>query len=336
MNQLSAIPEPLKSYRMFRSSNVNVARHAVGQKFGSHDLQIQGGRYPFVARYNHAPGERLSLNYLSYGSAVEIEPGELIHYYQVQLPWEGRAEIFSGQERVVSAPQTAVVLNPVRKVRMIWREGCEQLLLHIHRNALHTAAERMLGCHLPQPVLFRARMPLTSSAKKVWSQKLLTSFQIAERNLAFNGTKSRRQTLMEEELITGLLLAHESSISPLLRLMGNGSPNPLVKRATRFMIDNLSEEMSISQIAQDAGCSVRTIQTAFRERMSCTPMQFLQSARLNYAHYLLHSAPKDKLVRNIAYEAGFSHLGRFSIAYRKAFGTRPGTVLTAETNAADR
>ena len=56
-------------------------------------------------------------------------------------------------------------------------------------------------------------------------------------------------------------------------------------------------------------------------------MQFLTDSRLEAARVALQSPSPIESVSSIAYACGFSHLGRFSDAYRRRFGESPSVTL---------
>ncbi|MEU8914001.1 helix-turn-helix domain-containing protein [Streptomyces nigrescens] len=94
-----------------------------------------------------------------------------------------------------------------------------------------------------------------------------------------------------------------------------------VRAALAFIEANLTEHISLSDIAQAAHCSPRTISSAFRDRLGLSPLSYVRNL-------LLDRIRKDILVSTdpigtIAYRWGVSHLGRFASAYRDRFAELP-------------
>lgn len=319
--------EPLSAHRLFRTTDIDIARKTVAGKFCSHDLIPGAGHKQFEVCHNYAEGQSLSLNYLRYGSDVTINPGELTGFYLVQVPLRGSAAVRNGRKTVDATKHTASVLNPTHDTRMTWKKGCEKLLMQIDRSALHNVAENLVGRHLPQPVVFDPEMILSSPALQKWKSAFLASVAVAQQGAAFSSNMHKYQSLFEEELITGLLLAQHNSISHMLGDDWSGACPGQIRRARNFIMEHLTEPITIAQIAQAVGVSIRSLQVGFKAEFGCTPMRFLSQHRLNQAHYLLLTSPADTLVSAIAFDAGFSHLGRFSIAYRNAFGKSPRETL---------
>jgi len=76
------------------------------------------------------------------------------------------------------------------------------------------------------------------------------------------------------------------------------------------------------------GVGARTVQRSFREYFDLTITDYLNAVRLDAAHRELAAAqPAQDSVTAIALRSGFSHLGRFSVEFRKRFGESPRETL---------
>jgi transcriptional regulator GlxA family with amidase domain len=81
-------------------------------------------------------------------------------------------------------------------------------------------------------------------------------------------------------------------------------------------------------MAQAAGVSQKTLELAFRQALGMTPGKYLMLTRLNGAHHELADAIRGQhTVTEVALRWGFSHIGRFSGAYRQLFGELPSQTL---------
>jgi AraC-like DNA-binding protein len=324
----SATPEPLQSYRLFSTFDVDEARHLVSRSFCAHQMDRIGRIERFVAVKNQAAGRSLSLNYLRYGAEVEIKPRELDRFYLIQVPLRGSASISHGKDTVVVNERTAAILNPVLPTKLIWRAGCEQLILQVDRRALNSLAEAFIGHELTLPVTFELAIDRRRPEIAEWMALLHACVAAAQPGPdCWNGDGSRHQRVIEEQLLSRLLMAQPSVISHFLNPSAMSAPGiKKLRRARDFIHGHLRDPITLAQIARAAGCSIRGLQVLFQQKFGCSPMRYLRNERLNMARYFLQTAPDDVLVSDIAYDAGFSHLGRFSIAYREAFGQSPSFV----------
>ncbi|WP_264211862.1 AraC family transcriptional regulator [Leisingera thetidis] len=323
--------EPLRAWRQFHSRDVDEARALVARKFCDHRLQPKGQSRGFGTRHNHVPGRSLSLNFLSYGAAVQIEPGELRNFYLVQMPLSGRARVANGAAAVNSDRGRATVLNPTRETRMAWHRDCRMLLLQIDRDALHGIAEHAAGLPLSEPVVFDTAAPIGAGPLQGWAQQFMACVHATDAEAGFGNWGALQQQVIEEQLILGLLTHQQSNIRHLMSQRAPEGSCLQIRRAQDYIHANASEPLTVSAIAAEAGCSLRTLQAGFRQHFGLTPLEYLRDLRLDLARYLLLSRPSGTAVSSIAYDSGFSHLGRFSQLYRTRFGELPSATRSAST-----
>lgn len=108
---------------------------------------------------------------------------------------------------------------------------------------------------------------------------------------------------------------------PLVSLGLLETQEPRVAKAIRLMGEHLEDPLSISQIAQHLGLSVRMLEYIFREQLNHTPAQY-------YLHLRLHSARRlvtdTRLpIQEIALRTGFSSLAGLSRCFRTAYQLSP-------------
>ncbi len=103
---------------------------------------------------------------------------------------------------------------------------------------------------------------------------------------------------------------------------------PMLRRALDFMHDSAEYDITIADIAAAGDVTPRAIQYAFRQHFATTPLEYLRRVRLQRAHQALRRAdPAVDTVTAIAGRCGFTHPGRFSSAYKQAFGVEPSRTL---------
>ncbi len=325
MLQSSKAHEPLRAWRQFHSHDFDQVRELVAQKFCDHHLLPAEPYRGTGARFNHVRGQALSLNYLSYGSEMRIDPGDLEDFYLVQIPLSGGALVANGKAVVASDQCTATVLNPTLGTQMTWNADCRMLLLQISRVALHRLAEQAVGLSLSKTVIFDTALPISCGKLERWARQLAACINATENHSGFGSWKALQLNLIEEQLMLGLLTHHQSNIRHLLAARPSGS-NRQIRRAQDYIHANVCEPLSIVAIAAAADCSIRSLQAGFRNHLGLTPMQYLRDLRLDLARYLMLSRNVKMPVSSIAYDCGFSHLGRFSQHYRARFGELPSTT----------
>ena len=90
---------------------------------------------------------------------------------------------------------------------------------------------------------------------------------------------------------------------------------------------HIGEVITLGRLCEVAQVGSRALQLAFERRHGMSPMRFVFERRLAAAQRRLSSAEAGDDVTAVATRLGFTHLGRFSIAYRAAFGESPSQTL---------
>jgi AraC-type DNA-binding domain-containing proteins len=316
---------PLSSHVLFRSADLDFARDMVAQKFCRHRLEVTGGGR-FLAAQHHAPGRLLSLNYISYGADVTIDPGALETFYLLQIPIRGGATIRHHREEFVSNPGRAALLNADRATVMQWWAGCEQVLVQIRKSALIDFAERMLERRLPGELVFDPKVELGRADLRSFRLLLAAMFHAADATAGPNARDSLTSAFNEERVLEALLFAQPHSLSAFMDRQLAPAPRQ-VKRAHDFIRQNAARPIALSDIAAASGVGARSLQIGFRRAFGITPMQALCRERLRRARLDLEAGAPGETVTDVALRWGFTHLGRFSADYRTAFGELPRETL---------
>ncbi|MBN9675425.1 helix-turn-helix domain-containing protein [Salipiger bermudensis] len=154
----------------------------------------------------------------------------------------------------------------------------------------------------------------------------------------FTDLSSPAPTLVHQpasDLFAALVLEH---LRHLLASDGadparDGSQDDLVRRALDYMSAYAGDPLTVRTIADAVGVSTRRLQDAFRLKTGRTPWEHLTGIRLENARTRLLAAAGPS-VTAIAFDCGFSHLGRFSQTYRNTYGEAPSVTLTRARDAA--
>lgn len=85
---------------------------------------------------------------------------------------------------------------------------------------------------------------------------------------------------------------------------------------------------SIEELCVVAIVSERRLRAAFADTYETSPTRFFRIWALNRARErLVCSEPEGVLVRDVARDVGFAHIGRFALRYRELFGEHPRDTL---------
>lgn len=131
------------------------------------------------------------------------------------------------------------------------------------------------------------------------------------------------------------LFAQQLSIQ-LVRLIGaKKAPKQQADRmqyVLNYMDEHFRQKISIQTLADLAGYSYGRFRHLFKEKYGVAPLQYLYIQRLNYARSSLLLHP-DKLVSEIALDAGFVSDAQFCSMFKRETGMTPkGYRLSKTTN----
>jgi transcriptional regulator GlxA family with amidase domain len=131
----------------------------------------------------------------------------------------------------------------------------------------------------------------------------------------------------EQFIMTALLLAHPHNYSDALRRLERPIAPRDVRRAVEYIEAHLDEAVTVADLVNATGVAGRTLFMHFKSFKGVSPMRYLRDARLRKARQALLRAGAEASVTDIAMNAGFTHMGRFSITYRRRFGESPSETL---------
>jgi len=89
---------------------------------------------------------------------------------------------------------------------------------------------------------------------------------------------------------------------------------------------NLDQPLRLSDLEARSHYSSCALQYAFRERLGCTPRQWIREQRLEKAMRQLEQGARGSSIQAIALACGYRHAGHFSSDFRKHFGLTPSAV----------
>lgn len=326
METAALLPLPLARYRLFESHDLDEARERVARVFCPHGLNMLRPRVALNACHHSVTLHRdVSLNYVQYGPAVQIDPGYLRDFFLLQIPLRGGAEIRCGAQQVMATTRLASLPSPTEPLAMRWADDSPHLILRLGRPAVLAQLAALLQAPVHDALVFDLGVPLDDPALAALLQFIayLRSSLDAGSALAPGSLLAQHA---EAYLLTSLLLSAPHNHSAALAGETQRSLLPRsVRRAQDYMAGHADQVLTLAAVCNAAGCSARSLQQAFRQHLGQGPMDFLRDLRLDRVRAELLSA--DASVRATAERYGFLHLGHFAAQYRSRFGERPSDTL---------
>lgn len=97
--------------------------------------------------------------------------------------------------------------------------------------------------------------------------------------------------------------------------------NPIIKKVCDYINDNLSEDISLEQMAEYTKVSSFYLSKLFKEEKGVTFVNFLSDRRLEKAQEMLKNT--DKPIKEITAEVGYNDQNYFSRLFKNKFGISP-------------
>ena len=315
----------LDNYPLIRSRKIEEARELIGLALSPHRLEITGNAGRFEARHNQVRLNQMSLNVLSYGADVTIDPGVRGDFYLFQLPLRGTALLNSNGQQAQVDTRTMGVLLPHATTTMNWSSDCTMLMVHVPSKLLH---QRLPAAPGQACLPLSLTQSLDNPAVSAWWAALVGM----TRNLDQHGEQWLKlpaaQAAMEAFLLSGVSMLHSPDGDK--KVPGTSKTNLALQRALDFIHANGQRSLRLQEVAEAACVSPRTLESIFHNRFGLSPLTYERCVRLDQVHQTLKTyaaSGKRASVTQIALQNGFIHMGRFAAYYKARFSCAPSDTL---------
>jgi AraC-like DNA-binding protein len=294
---------------------------------GQPHLSLQSDPNSFAVTQRGGRMGSVTLSDMVVGSDISLGCGAGCGAYRVFLVRSGLAEWVHPGFSVDGVAGSAAVYPAEALGALHWAAGTEVLLFKIDRSALEDTLSDALGRQLSSQPDFAPLMPLNTASARSWLNMLVL---FAEQFFHPGGLIHQPLVGMPfvDSLVRGFLLAADHSHRNALA----GEEHSDTPRAIQTAIDVIQAEahlpLTLSSIAARSQVSVRSLQQGFKRHVGTSPMSYLRDVRLRRAHQtLLESDPSTVTVASVAYDWGFTNLGRFAAAHTARYREQPAKTL---------
>lgn len=298
-----------------QSSDPAVAELTYRQQLNARRITFEAlGSRPFEFRFRIVGDDRLSLRTIqvSTGRSGVIAPSR-----QYMFGWSPE-----GGVRMSTAFSTATVMQPGTPTAYPSTIGFELLAPAGLTHAVHVDAdylEALAGTRVGHPV---TGIAFHGPRSDHGFTQLRGALAAAAPRLSSPATDPLDRQMLDRTLVDRIL--DSFAWTPTTEAEVVGAP---LDRAKVFMHLQCTRTIAVSEIADAAGISVRTLQQTFLSQEQTTPLSYLRTIRLQKVRWALRLALPATSVRETASAWGFNHMGRFSGAYFEAFGEYPSETL---------
>ncbi len=314
----------------FRTQSANEFAAHYEAFHGGHSAEMsERGRSGAVASLSTQTIDQLRLAYRtrSFGSKGTLTSDT--EHYDVRVPLVDGSGNTNSQNAQPTAFDRVVILSASEGLEPCSKAGNVGLNLAISNSFLTSCAMSLYQNECGQPLEFDGRIRLGSPQSMML--KSLFDHLVTFLVLSPNSLENPNVVACIGEHAARVLL----SVLPYKYAESEQTARPkttprIVRKAEEYMRQFAGEPLTLTRICAHAGCSLRALQTAFRQFRDTTPIKALHEIRLEGAHHDLKNdvAP----VTQIAHKWGFSHPGRFSVSYRAKYGEYPSETVQARSH----
>ena len=289
-------------------------------------LELDRGERLRGTRFHKIPLHKSVVAYHRIGANCVDGPLAPIDFHTLGVPQSGRYTIKTGKTEVQASVEQPIILSGGGVPRIRHSRDNGVLSWTIPDEVLRDHLSAWIG-HTSSPAIhFRTALDTSNSR----TTSFLETFCSFVRQLDHEGSVLQHPAALasfENALITGMLLGLDHNLLDLLRKRQPDGGSAVVRRVEEYLEAHPSDPIDMPTLARAAGHSTRSIQRAFRRHRDYTPMAFLADVRMRLARRLLLDPREGAQVTAIAFDCGFSHLGRFAVAYKRRFGESPSETL---------
>ena len=317
---------PLENHPRFHTADAEAAQaylDIVGFKFEP----AIGDHAPLDMRINGVYLPDMYIGYTHYGKAGTIRALPERTDYWFVLPVHGSLEATVRKDVVDCDPRRGVLTDPSRTGQLVRSEpGCGRLNIIMTETAVRRRLSALLGAPLAQSPDFSPAVDVDQGYGRSFANYLRMAIDDFERDGAMLSSPLMLQQY-EDLVFTNLLLSHPHSYTQPRHRLARLVASRDVKRAIDYMEANLTSAIGLPEITAAAGVSGRTLLEHFKRYKGISPMAYLRRARFVRVREALCYAEPEENVTRVAMSLGFTHMGRFSVEYRKRFGESPSETL---------
>lgn len=263
----------------------------------------------------------IAISTFKFGRTVNIVPHGLAGSVLVTTAISGRAGLGVKGATCGILTGATFIAQEEDSPTFLYDADTEVLKLRFDRSRVEEFCSKMYDQAPNGRLRFEYLMSRPDAANR-WTS--LLGFVVATLNSSGDGGPSSLELGSMEELLMLTLL----SVQPSNYHVDSGRVAKVssrqFKQAVEYIKQHLETDIRLSDMAEAACCSIRSLTRAFHLASDTTPMQYVHGLRLQRVRAgLSHAKFHDQTIADIAYHWGFRHLGEFNKKYREAFGETP-------------
>lgn len=308
-----------------RSTDLDETIAQVGQALAPHRMEVDESAR-IATRFSCLEMASAKIADIRYGTdAVIVTTAPSTHFLMHAL-LDGESSIEIGTRATALTRDRIVVSQPGEQIRIRFSPQSRHLTALISRASLESYMRDQLSMPVTAALEFDRGKALTGEWTASWRQVLRMAMLSSGDGAIFHGDTSAPLS----QLMFNLIIANcPNNYSQMLSCTVSGVPW-YVRRARTLIREKLeasAEHLAADELAREAGVSIRSLQSGFREHLGTSVGAYVRGRRLEMLDQALRHAGKEATVTSVMLECGIVSHGRYAGYYKDRFGRPPAEAL---------
>lgn len=312
-----------RDFRMV-TSDLEEAVAAVSRVYCPHELKVRGPEGTMSSTLEVVAGGVQPVVSLHYAAPVRIDAGNFENLLLVKTCRAGSASARQGAASLSFGRGQTIPLSPWAATLLDFDGSFVQRSVRLDVDRIETLCAGFLDRPLDAALRFELR-PFSPALERAWADAVELVLAFERRGMPLPPASALR---LDEFMLSLLLELHPHNHSQAMRAPHRLATPRALREAEHLMrTAPAGAGLTVGAIAQAVGCSIRSLEAAFREWRQTTPTRYYRRVRLEAARADLLRGDGTMTVGMVALQHGFPHIPRFAAHYRAAFGENPARTL---------
>jgi len=316
----------MRSPANFSTEDAEYAAFVLGSSAIPYKYERVGHNEPFHTAISVRTGLETSVVQVRTRGRLRVRTAMPENSFAIALSRRGTLPHLVENEQVAVGEDFGVIQSASAEAEALTPHQYEVFFLRADQEAATGELERLLDRPVTSRLKFEPRLSVTSSAGKEIARGVLHLYSELQEARCLGASQYLHIREIERRLLALLLENQKHNYTRILNRRTAINPGQ-VRHAMEFIEANAQSCPTLGEISHAAGTNARTLQFSFRQKVGCSPMQYLKEYRLAQARAEFEKSDGSETVTEIAARWGFFHFGRFAINYGETFGERPSETL---------
>lgn len=309
------------------TQNIHDANHCLDFIIGPHNLIETNILDTLDFSFQGSQIGRMIIGDLTYGKDIIFKTHDHhdMNHFCITRPKTGRPVFKMDGAIFYACHDQASIVSPDNKFELEIDKNCVQTFISFSKNFVEKILSDVISQPITKPLIFENIMNTQNPKIKAWWD-LIDSIRNFTHNFTNASFFGEMRSDFEYIIVKSLLLSQPNNYSDLIYKNNLDYPD-FLKQILEFIQNNIHEKIDISDLEYASGMNKKKLNTIFKKYLKCSSNAYIRHYRLKCIYDEISQSTHKINITEIAYKWGVTHLGRFSIEYKDAFGEKPSQTL---------